>query len=565
MELPTMKIASFVVPTALLVSLPVLQAQTYTYTGITGSNDWSSGTDWSPSAPVSSSDTILTFEGTIAGGDSVTSNNDVADPFTLNRLNIDYEGGNTTTLNLTGGALDFVNNGTTPVISIRPNSGPIINIGNNLILSDTVNLTADNTAVNFNGQISGIGQLNLTGGNGDNATFTLNNTGNNWTGGLRIFTNGTVAGVRNVQLGASEVIPDGAGAGDVNIDADGEGSHVSRLSLNGFDETVNGIQAVYQGNMRNKDQNQNIQNGGDTNSVLTVGNNNADSNFLGLIEDGGGLGNLGINKTGSGVLTLAARSTYTGSTNVQQGTLEIDYTQFGKSQSSDPADYFTTSSDVTLAGNTTFAIKGRQNGGEVVNDSITTQQYGNYITVSSSEIADQIVVGQELQVTRPDESVDTYYVTGKIGNDIYTDGRTGGGAATLNTTATDATTTQNIQSMIFAGANGENATIDFGDSDNVDLIVNASPVQLNDGSTVTLANWSGSLSGGGDDQWIFSGSPSEFSSVFDQSEIIFDGFGSGYSLIDFGGTYEVVAVPEPGTYALLIACGALLIAIRRRR
>lgn len=548
-----------------LVSIPFAQAVTYTYTGISGSEDWSTGASWD-ATPVSASDTILTFDGTISENDSVTSNNDVADPFTLNRMNINYEGGNTTTFNLTGGALNFVNNGgTTPVISIRPSSGPVINIANDLTLSDQVNITSNNTSVNINGQISGSGLLNLIGNNGDSATFTLTNTANDWTGGLRISTVSTTGGTRAVVLGASEVLPNGAGAGDIFIDSDGEGTHTSLLQLNGFNETVNGIQAVYQGNMRNKDQNQRINNGGDTNAVLTVGDNNTSSNFLGLIENGDGLGNLGINKTGAGDLTLAARSTYTGATNVEQGSLTIDYTQFGKTQTSDPADYFTTDSDVTLSGGTTIAIKGREDGGEVVNDSIGTQQYGNYITVSSSAVADQIVVGQELLVTRPDESVDTYFVTGKIGNDIYTETRTGGGSATLNTNATVATTTQNIKSITLAGANGENATVDLGTSDNVSLIFNASPVQLNDGSTITFSNWSGSFSGGGDDQILFAGDPSEFSSVLSQSEVIFDGFGAGYNLIDFGGTYEVVAVPEPTTYALLFASGALLYALRRRR
>jgi len=549
-----------------LIAVPTLQAATFTYSGITGSNDWSTGTDWD-ATPVSDVTTEIIYTGTIAGGDTVDSNNDVSDPFLLNRMEINYEGGNTATVNITGGDLEFNNSGSNAVLSIRPSSGPVVNFDTNLTLTDQLNLTADHTTVNFDGVIGGSGLLNLIGGNGDNATFTLMNTGNDWTGGLRISTNGTVGGTRAVVLGASDVIPNGAGAGDVFVVSDGEGTHSSLLRLNGFNETINGVQAVYEDNMRNKDQNQSIENNGDTNSVLTIGDNDADSNFLGLIQDGGGLGNLGITKIGTGNLTLAARSLHTGDTTVNGGTLTIDFTQFEKSSTpnSDPSDYFSASSNLILNGGTTLAIVGREDGGTVVNDSIGTQQYGNYITVSSQAIADEIVVGQELVVTRPDTSVNNYTVNGKNGTDIYVTVRTGGGAATLNTTATDATTTQNIQNISFTGGVGENATIDFGTSDNVLLMVNSSPVQLNDGSTVTLANWSGSFSGGGDDQWVFMGEPGDFSGVFTQSEVIFDGFGAGYNLIDGTGIYEVVPVPEPSTYALLIACGALVIAIRRRQ
>jgi autotransporter-associated beta strand protein len=58
---------------------------------------------------------------------------------------------------------------------------------------------------------------------------------------------------------------------------------------------------------------------------LTVGTNNLNTNFSGLIQDGGIHGGTGgsLSKTGSGRLTLSKASTYTGGTTVRKGTLLV--------------------------------------------------------------------------------------------------------------------------------------------------------------------------------------------------------------------------------------------------
>lgn len=550
----------------MLLSCTSALATEYTFTGLSGSNDWSSGTDWSQ-IPVSASDTILTYSGSLADGATLTSNNDVSDPFQLNRLNFSYDGPGTGTapvITFTGGALNFVADGSTsPVFSIRPGGSvqPNLTVNNNVILSDDINISTD-TNVTFNGQISGAFNINLTGSAGDNAIITLTNTSNNWSGNTRIYTNGTVGGTRALTLGASNVIPDGASAGNIQIESNGEASHSSVFRLNGFNETVNGVEGYYEPNMRNKDFNQVIENGGNTNSTLTIGANNTTANFMGRVRDkantSSATGTLSVTKIGSGNQTFAGVATHTGSTTINEGTLTVDFTQIGISQTSDAANYFSTTSDLTMGGGTTFAIVGREDGGAVT-DNVGTQQYANYITVSSQAIADELTVGQELTIDK-DGSITTYFVTGIIGQTIYTETRTGGGAGVLTTSATNATTTQEIQSLTIAGAFGETSTLDFGSSDNVTLLFGSAPTQLNDGSTITISNWN--LGG---DHLTFSGEPGEFTSIWDQSEIIFDGFGSGYNIIDGDGIYELTAVPEPSTYALLAASGVLLFAIRRRK
>ena len=67
-----------------------------------------------------------------------------------------------------------------------------------------------------------------------------------------------------------------------------------------------------------------IENANATGSILTIGNStNADSTFAGVMRDGTGAGTLGINKVGTGTLTLSGSNTYTGATTISAGTLAL--------------------------------------------------------------------------------------------------------------------------------------------------------------------------------------------------------------------------------------------------
>ena len=64
--------------------------------------------------------------------------------------------------------------------------------------------------------------------------------------------------------------------------------------------------------------------GSNTSAVLTIGNSsNLDTTFAGVIRDGSGSGTLGINKAGTGALTLSGTNTYTGATNISAGSLNL--------------------------------------------------------------------------------------------------------------------------------------------------------------------------------------------------------------------------------------------------
>jgi autotransporter-associated beta strand protein len=95
----------------------------------------------------------------------------------------------------------------------------------------------------------------------------------------------------------------------------------SRLELNGHSQTLSGISgdanAVIEGLLNNTGLN--------TDSLLTV-NNSSDCTFLGVIRNslqGTGTGKVNLLKTGTASLILGGTNTYTGSTTVSGGTLQV--------------------------------------------------------------------------------------------------------------------------------------------------------------------------------------------------------------------------------------------------
>ncbi len=177
--------------------------------------------------------------------------------------------------------------------------------------SGTVNnggaLVFDNTGVVTNsGGISGSGSVsNISPG-----TMVL--------GGINTYAGNTVIANGVLKLGASEVIPDGPGLGNVVLD--GANSAAGILDLNGFNETVNGLSGVT-GTILG----QVVNNAGPGTNTLSIGNGDANSTFTGLIEDNTGAGGkVALVKIGAGALTLqpgGAGNTYSGGTTISDGTI----------------------------------------------------------------------------------------------------------------------------------------------------------------------------------------------------------------------------------------------------
>jgi autotransporter-associated beta strand protein len=104
----------------------------------------------------------------------------------------------------------------------------------------------------------------------------------------------TVFGEGMVSLGASGILPNGAGAGNLTVDG--------VLDLNGTSQSINALNGSPSGI---------IDNSADGDSVLAIGNNNASGTFTGVLLNTG-IGTLAVQKTGSGSLTLSGPSSYSG-------------------------------------------------------------------------------------------------------------------------------------------------------------------------------------------------------------------------------------------------------------
>ncbi len=190
---------SFLFLAIILTGNPRAQAQTYTYTNTTsGSDTWNTTTSaWSSATlPVSSASSSLSFDSgkTFTGGSAVTINsaNNVtagtvavggnANAFLLNNLTLagTTAASTPTTINISGNALDFVNNSSTaPTITL---SGASANtstslltyiVSNNLVFGSnvTVNGAGSTGYYNFDGTFSGSGNLTV---NTTNAVVSIN-------------------------------------------------------------------------------------------------------------------------------------------------------------------------------------------------------------------------------------------------------------------------------------------------------------------------------------------------------------------------------------------------------
>jgi len=180
-------------------------------------------------------------------------------------------------------------------------SGGINHVGS-LTLSNSSSTGASVGTVTISGVIgSNVTALNVS--KSGSATGTqkgvLSSTSNAYTGATTI-NSGAI-----LQLGASNVIPDGSGKGNVVVNG--------TFDLNTFSETINGLTGSGT-----------IDKTVATNtSTLTVGSNGQTSTFPGTIKNSAGT--LALAKTGSGTITLSGTNTYTGTTtvNASGGTLQF--------------------------------------------------------------------------------------------------------------------------------------------------------------------------------------------------------------------------------------------------
>ncbi len=195
-----------------------------------------------------------------------------------------------------------------------------------ITLSGNARIGAFGAAANtVSGKITGSAAIEFYGmnsGNNSAEVFTISNSANDYTGATTItnsnYASAVLTGVSTtLKLGASNVIPDGASAGNVAFSINGTNpNNTVTLDLNGFSDTINGTTV-------NAGANAKITNSATGTSVLTIGANNIISTFGGTITDAGVGKTLAITKTGTGTLTLTGANTYIGNTTVSAGTLAL--------------------------------------------------------------------------------------------------------------------------------------------------------------------------------------------------------------------------------------------------
>jgi len=178
--------------------------------------------------------------------------------------------------------------------------------------------TGKTASVNLTGQVTGSNGLTVEAGPATSIlTVTLNNgtaNPNNYLGNTIINPAAATGRSSTLKLGTANQIPSGIGAGDVAISTVGTGA--GTLDLNGFNEQINGLSGTgtVDGNVA----------GTAGSNTLTVGDEDATgtaNTFSGTIRNT--LGTLALTKIGSGTLILSGANSYSGTTLISTGTLQI--------------------------------------------------------------------------------------------------------------------------------------------------------------------------------------------------------------------------------------------------
>ncbi|MFA5148811.1 MAG: autotransporter-associated beta strand repeat-containing protein, partial [Candidatus Omnitrophota bacterium] len=163
-------------------------------------------------------------------------------------------------------------------------------ISGSIALSGDTTIHSDNNSLTLSGVVSGAHALTLKGDG------IINLSGANTYTGATAVNAGTVnAGIADQAFGIGS---------DVTV---GEGA---TLSLNNFNETIGSLSGSGT-----------VKNGGIENMTLTVGDGS--TTFSGLITDGGA-GKFALTKDGTGILVLTGANTYSGTTTINNGALQVN-------------------------------------------------------------------------------------------------------------------------------------------------------------------------------------------------------------------------------------------------
>jgi len=237
------------------------------------------------------------------------------------RLTEDYSNVLTNGLILADVNLMVERDGTAGDSVFGPTSAPLIlngasikNFNNAPVLSADRTITVNQGGAGFTAgwnqslqvlsKLTGSGSVNI---NCDSGAVVMGNTANDYSGDTTIATkwSGASGNTATLKLGASEVIPHGAGKGALVLNSG------ATLDLNGFNETVNALSAV--------DAETLITNSVAVLATLTVRADDTDGSYNGAI---GGL--VKVVKSGSGRQSFAGACASMAETVIENGTLALE-------------------------------------------------------------------------------------------------------------------------------------------------------------------------------------------------------------------------------------------------
>jgi len=292
-------------------------ATEWTWDGGDADDNWSSVANWNPdgSAPVSASDTTVTFD----GGTRRTPFQDIATPCVLNR--VAFEGGSTWTsaFTLDGNPLQFATNGVTqPAVYLNRNATCTIKNDIEVPAGTTLNLQINTYGVTLKGLITGEGALDKSSSSGG---ISLDHADNTFSGGLTIRANNNNWAKFNVNASGA------MGTGLVKLYG---GSMTTGLNNPGgliFYNTTSHTNTIglFQNSpiftaMPNSDANVTLDGDIDLNTYTLHLRGGGSGTINGVISEGAANA---IIKSDAGTWTLAGSNTFTGSLTINNGTIRL--------------------------------------------------------------------------------------------------------------------------------------------------------------------------------------------------------------------------------------------------
>jgi len=295
------------------------EGATYTWDGGGGDNNWSTDENWNPSgAPVSDSNTTVVLDGEAR----TTPVQNIANPFELNRLEIlnGPAAGSKAAFSLSGGQLQFLNNGTTKP-RIYSNREATSTIGNNIDIpnGETLEFLIGTYHLNLNGIISGDGSIDKLQNAGGISLF---NSANSFSGGL------TIRGIDNEWYKVNVYASGAMGTGPVNLYGGTLTTNAPNPGGLVFYNTTSHTNVI------NLFQNSPIFAALPVNTAIVTLNGNIDLNAYTLTLRGGGTGTVygaisegasnAVTKIDTGTWLLSGENTFTGALTVTTGILTVN-------------------------------------------------------------------------------------------------------------------------------------------------------------------------------------------------------------------------------------------------